>query len=518
MEGHTWIKATHHAVAEPLADRVEAALDRHYRVVALVCCSVWFVSTAASSYAKPFWHDELDTILIARLPSFHAVWSAIQAHADLSAPLNTLLTHGVHALFGIGRLTMRLPALTGTALMIAALFLFVRRRTGTSLAIAAAVLPSYTAAYRYAYEARGYGLMMGFFALALYGWAEAARGRRRALHIPVMVMALSAGYWSHYFAVFALVPICAGEIVRLVRERRADVTIWAAAGASLLALVPLADLLGASRHEAPSFWRHAVVADISETYAFVFNSLLNWWVIFGALLALGFAAFARWRPSAAPASRRLPMHEAAAIVACLLLPVVEVIAAMMTTGVFVPRYALPLVVGVGLGLPLAIWRIGRDARGDMAFALVVAISFGITGYRALRNAPAAYVDPIDGRPLLGASLREPKPVVVTGGLMFLQLWYYTPPELRGRLWYLADPEAAIKRTGSATIDRGLLALAKWTPVNVSDYASFVNRYDGFRVYTAGSGWLLNRLEGEDCVIEQVGAELGGRLLVVRCPR
>ena len=48
------------------------------------------------------------------------------------------------------------------------------------------------------------------------------------------------------------------------------------------------------------------------------------------------------------------------------------------------------------------------------------------------------------------SLSDPSPfsaaVVITGGLMFLQLWYYTPPTLRGRLWYLADPTEAYKYT------------------------------------------------------------------------
>ena len=68
--------------------------------------------------------------------------------------------------------------------------------------------------------------MLGFVALALHAWAEAAAGRRRARHLPLMALSLGATYWSHYFAIFALAPLCAGELVRLVRNRRADGAPW----------------------------------------------------------------------------------------------------------------------------------------------------------------------------------------------------------------------------------------------------------------------------------------------------
>lgn len=523
---------------ESLAARIEAALDRRHRLIAIILCAAWLAATMASSISKPFWHDEICTILVARLPSLDVIWRALGDGIDFSAPLNTLLTRGSHALFGIGRISTRLPALAGTALMIAVLFVFVRRRAGTSVAIAAVVLPSYTAAYRYAYEARGYGLMLGFVALALHAWAEAAAGRRRARHLPLMALSLGAAYWSHYFAIFALAPLCAGELVRLVRNRRADVALWGAAASSLLALIPLLGFLRASRLQAPRFWHHASLADIGETYAFVFHSLFEPWVIGGALLALGLATLVRVTQSRAPAPtppatstaasasaastlqtpRRLPMHEAAAIGVCLLLPVIEVIAALLTSGVFVPRYALPLVIGASLAISLGLWRLGRTALGDVVFALLLTAASGYTVFHSVWRAPVPFVSPFGRRPLLAASLHDPRPVAVTGGLMFLQLWYYTPPALRGRLWYLADPDAAARHTGSDTIDRGLLALARWTPVNVADYASFVGKHAEFRVYAAGSGWLLDQWSIDGGVAEQIGAEPGARLLDVHGPR
>ena len=96
---------------ESLAARIEAALDRRHRLIAIILCAAWLAATMASSSSKPFWHDELCTILVARLPSLDVIWRALGDGIDLSAPLNTLLTRGSHALFGIGRISTRLPAL-----------------------------------------------------------------------------------------------------------------------------------------------------------------------------------------------------------------------------------------------------------------------------------------------------------------------------------------------------------------------------------------------------------------------
>jgi hypothetical protein len=76
--------------------------------------------------------------------------------------------------------------------------------------------------------------------------------------------------------------------------------------------------------------------------------------------------------------------------------------------------------------------------------------------------------------------------------------------------YLADPESARRFTGSDTIDRGYLALARWVPLPVMSYAEFVSRQRAFTVYAAGSGWLIARLEEDGASLELAGAEAGGR--------
>ncbi len=510
-------------VAESFAARVAAALDRLQWLILILLVAAWLAATATAARLKPFWHDEIYTILLARLPSTEAVWAAMGDGADLSAPLNTLLTRGVHAVAGVGHVSTRLPALAGTVLMIAVLFAFVRRRADAAMGAAAVVLVSYTAAYRYSYEARGYGLMLGFFMLALFCWAEAASGKRRMLHVPLMAIALAGSYWSHYFGVFALAPIGAGELLRATRRGRPDAAVWLAAIASLLAIVPLLGLVQTAQAQSDRFWSRAAFSDIRVTYAFVLHELFNRRLRLAALAAVAVCAlgYMTRAPGIRPQvrSRGLPAHEYAAIVTCLLLPILEIAGAVATSGIFVTRYALPLVIGAALALPLGIWQLAGGTRlAPLVFALVLTTGFGTHVYASLTGLSTAFVSPVNQRHVLTSALHEPKPVVVTGGLMFLQLWNYTVPADRGRLWYLADPREAYKYTGADTIDRGLIALGRWAPVNVAEYHSFTTRHSEFHVYTAGSGWLLNRLAEDGVAIEEIAREPGGKLLLVRIAR
>ena len=510
-------------IAETLAARVADALDRLHWLILVLLVAAWLAATVSAARLKPFWYDELFTILLARLPSTRAVWAALGDGIDLSAPLNTLVTHGVYAVVGAGHVSARLPPLAGTVLMLAVLFAFVRRRAGAAMGAAAVVLVSFTAAYRYSYEARGYGLMLGFFMLALFCWAEAASGRRRVLYVPLMAVAVAGSYWSHYFGVFALVPIGVGELVRAARRRRPDAAVWLAAIASLLAIVPLLGFLHAAEAESARFWSRAAFSNVGVTYGFVLHELFNRRLLLAALAAVAVYALDLMtraqvmRPQVQ--YRGLPAHEYAAIGTCLLLPVIEIAAAVATSGVFVPRYALPLVIGAALAISLGMsLLVGGTRPAAAVFALVLVTGFGTDVYASLRLSSMAFVSPIDQRPVLTSALHEPKPVVVTGGLMFLQLWYYTEPTARVRLVYLSDPREAYKYTGADTIDRGLIALARRAPINVEAYDRFTSKYPEFHVYTAGAGWLLTRLTDDKVPVDEVAREPGGKLLLVRTAR
>jgi hypothetical protein len=496
---------------EDLAGRASAWLDRHALVAFAIVGLLTAVTTVAIAASKPLWHDEIYTVLLARLGAAD-LWTANLSGVDLSPPLNTLLTHFVISVAGAGHVAVRLPALLGFWVAVAVIFEFVRRRSNAVTALAAALLPGFTGGYRYSYEARGYGLMMGFAALSLFAWSEAAAGRRRGLYMPLLVVALAAGYWTHFYGLFAVVPVIAGEIVRTLDNRRIDWAIWSALGVSVLALIPLLPLVAAAGALAPTFWGKAALRDVFPTYAFLLNALLDFAFLAGLLALIVVAISHRlWRSHVT--QPKLPRHEVAAVTLCVGLPAIQIAAAVVTTGVFVPRYALLAVPGLCIAIALVIIRLTRWHVAQIITAAVLAVSFA---------APAtfrpSFTNPARQRPALMRLLAQDHRVAVTGGLIYLQLWYYTPPAMREHLYYLADPAAALTLTGSDSIDRGFLGLAQWCRLNVVKPETFTDMNPEFRVYAAGSGWLLDWLHAHNAGIEELDTELGAPILAVRIRR
>lgn len=467
--------------------------------------------------AKPFWHDEIYTILLARLPSLADTWRASADGADLSPPLNLWLTRAAHVPTGVGLISTRLPALLGFFVAMVSVFTVLRRRAGTAAAVTGALTLFFTAGFRYAAEARGYGVMMGLCGITFYAWTEAAVGRRRRLYVPALGVALAASVWNHYFGVLVFVPIAVGEAVRFLQRRRFDLPVAAAiAGAMILAL-PLYPLMTVAAAQRSSFWAgRATTPGIPEIYRFLLAPMLEPAFLTTVAVVIAFTGVAAiWRRSMPGEERRVPAHEAAAVAAGVAIPILGLVLAWAIAGVLVPRYLLSAIVPIGVALPLMLWR--ANTRRSPAEALACALLIILVASGFARD-PPAFRHPVADRPALLNSLKTPGPTVVSSSLQYLQLWYYTPPELKGRMVYLADPPEALRLSGSDTIDRGYVALSRWTSVTVEPYESFVARHPTFRVYEAGSGWLLVKLETSRASIEEIGRDSGGRLFQVTLSR
>jgi len=492
-----------------------AFLDRHRLPVLALFSLAFFVVVAAHAAAKPFWHDEIYTVLLARLPSARTQWAALRDGVDLAPPLNGFATRAVRAVAGSGPIAARVPAMIGFWVMLLAIYAVVRRRGNATLALAAAFIPFFTAAYRYSDEARPYGLMMAFAALAWLAWAEAARGTRRAQFLPILGVALAAGLWNHYFAALVFLPIAAGELVRSIRDRRIDRSMWLVILGALAAAAPLYPLLRDATSQTRHFWARPSIADVAGTYRFLFATLASGFAGWTLLAIAALIVFSLFRPAErVPALEPIPAHEVAAAAVAVLLPAIGVGLALIVSGAFVPRYAVPTTTAVSVVLPLTVARMARRAPlVDVVLLAALVVAYGVSALAPI----ARPEDPIAARPLLVRSLEMPGRTVAAGQLWFLQLWFYAPAALKPRVVYLADPDLALRYTGSDVVDRNYVALARWTPVPIERFDTFVDRNAGFRVYSAGAGWLLDGLRDHGAILETAGSEAGGQLYQVTMP-
>jgi hypothetical protein len=492
-------------------------MDR-YRYVGLALFTAAFVATTlVNARAKPLWHDEIFTIVIADLPSVSGTWSAFRDGIDLSPPLTALATRMTQGPTGAGPVASRLPSIAAFWVASLLVFAIVRRRANTAMALAAALLLCHTAAYRFAIEARGYSLALAGSVMACYGWLEAASGRRRPVHLVLLATGLAAAVWAHYFAVLTALPIVAGEAVRAWRDRRVDWGVAGALGAAAAATLPLVPLATAGVSQAGTFWTRQASAGISETYFFLIAPLLEW-ILFPAAAIVAIAAAARtFRKRTTPKepTRALPAHELAAGSVVLALPALAVLLGALGPGM-VPRYAVFATAAMAAAVAIAIWQASsRPALVAGLLCATFAVSFGQSVADSLRPGRPPFVHPVQSRPLFMQSLQTHDPLVVSSGLWFLQLWYYATPDQRARLLYIGDPALARELTGSDTLDRGYLGLSTITGIRVSSYRDFTASHPDFFIYSVGSHWLPDKLRHDRADIEEIAREPGGVLFRVR---
>jgi Dolichyl-phosphate-mannose-protein mannosyltransferase len=504
---------------ERLADRLACVLERRAVAVIGVLTAIGLSVSALAALRKPFWHDEIVTILVSRLP-LRMIWAAGRDGVDFFPPLTDVVTHGIGLVFGVGPIVTRLPAIASFWATSLIVFAIVRRRSNTTVAATALLLPCLTEAFQYSYEARGYALMLALFAASLFAWSEAARGHRRELYLPLLAILLAAGMWNHYFAVLSILPLAAGELMRVARSHRPDWPMYASILAGGLLALPLAPLMYAAAYGSPSHLDLAGVASLLPgTYQRLIGFLegRRFQALFALVIALGVAERIR-RGSSSPGGRALPGHEIAAGLTCLLIPAAAMFLGAASGAIYI-RYALPFVVGLAIVGPLLAWWLSASLVGDVLVAVVVAVTVAQVGVRGIVQAHIAGPQPVQPHPLLGSGLEGLDPIVLTD-VDYLQTWYYEPPESRSRLWYIADPVGVVE-TGTfatPTMDRNLLALRRYAPVGVTDYSSFVRNTPRFLLFSRWDGhWLPRRLSQDGGRLTRIGGDARGPVFEVVLP-
>jgi hypothetical protein len=479
-----------------VAEAVNEWMDRRgWLPLQLAFAAVLLLIFSARASVTPFWHDEVYTVLTSALP-LQTLWMGLLDGLDLMPPLNTLLTGLVHRLIEPGEIVSRLPsmaAVTGAALLA---YLLVRRRANAAAAWSAALLLCCTMAFRYAYEARGYGLTIGCFAVALYAWAESAAGRARLRNLALLPLAIAAGIWAHYYAVLALAPILAGEAVRWARSRQPDIGMLSALGISAVLVVPLVPLIASNAPRTSTFWTTVRPPDVGDVYSFVLGALAGRaFLVVAAIVAVIIVVGAVRERGVTAEARHIPGHELAAGLVCLAIPAAGFLLGMsIGRGVFVERYVLFATSGIAVVVPLAVWRLGpRSGLAEAALLTMLTVMFGRIGWETLQVRRSGLRTPLEDRPMLARVLNQEAKVLVTGGIDYLPLWYYGSAAQRRTMAYLAHPGAELDRTGSNTVDENYLALSRQTDIGVVNADAFLAAHRRFRLYLRAPEWILPSL-------------------------
>jgi Dolichyl-phosphate-mannose-protein mannosyltransferase len=471
-------------------DRQAKRIESRGLLLFVAISIVYWVFTLALARRKLMWNDELYTYYIALLPSMHDVWAALKAGGEQTPPLFYIITRASLALAGVNEIAMRLPEMIAFWAMSGCLFVLVWRRGSGWSASCAAALPLVTSAYYYSFEARPYGLVLGFGAAALLCWQTIALGRRGRLAALIgLALSLAAAGSSHYYGVFLILPIALGEAARTAIRRRIDAAVWAALGLSTLPLAFELPLIKASRAYSGTFWSPPQWLMVPDFYQdLLAPAVLPTLALLVASLAYGVLAADTPLPEK-DARNAPPIDELTAVAGFVLLPFIGVVVAKTVTGAFVNRYVSSAVLGfavlAGLGVAFAF---RRSAAMRLVVAATVVAWFALSQTRELLQ-PTGFSLPVSRtsitRPTewVAAVPNRTLPLVVADPHTFLVLSHYGSPEIKSRIVYLADPSLALKHLGHNSVERGMLDLVKpWFRLHVVPFDDFAAHHSRFLVY------------------------------------
>jgi len=474
----------------------------------LIFSAVYFLSEICANAHRSFWFDEFFASYLADLPSFGSIWSLIGQGIELNPPLPFWIIWIVHHTVGRGEIMSRMPAVIGFWVMCLCLYHFVRRRTDTLHGFIGLLLPLFTYTAWNANEARGYGMLLGFSGLALLCWQTYADHVRRPIALVGLAVGIAGAVSCHYHAVYLAGALALGEAIRTADRKRVDVPVWVA---FVLGVSPLAfylPLIRTAQKALHTFWTPPLADFLYSSYADLLGPITIVLFLFLALLARSpDLDRVEWRPAA------FPRHELAVALALFAMPLVLYLSTYVATMGFYTRYVQEVVIGAVIIAAVFVYRIGGSSRSFRELWVSLLVCFCFVPWAIWQVSKIVLMPPAGHRILYSLDLaKEPGwPVVVDSDNDFLASYHYASPEVRARLFMLADAPSAVRYNGGDTAMRSLELAQTFRDLHVVDYHKFISEHRVFLLArTKGASWITQKLlaDGADLRLLELRKELG----------
>lgn len=472
-------------------------------LVFVLLSSLYFIDTLLRASLKAFWVDELLTVYLCRLPSFHDTWTAVLHGCDFNPPLFYLLTRGSERLFGEGLIATRLPAILGFWIFGTCLYAFASRRVGRACGCVAALIPVFTLAHYYASEARPYGLVLGCCGLMLVCWQRTREVQQfSSPKTYLCLLGLSASFLiallCHAFSVYLLIPFLLAESYSAIAKRRVHLATCAALLLPLAFVVPVYLPIF---HSLKSFnLRYEVLhpqISLQHSVLLIFSPAL-------VILLTGIALLA-WQTSRpqrddepADTPPRLSAEELVLSLAFLLLPSAGILVSRFNHGQYHDRYFISCTAGFALLLAQLI-SLGRQssrlaATCIAAMVLLLAGDSALAARARLVGSDIVQAEPVSKFPFTASPSRPLErnyafrddtsqlDILVTDERNNLYLFYYAPEATRRRIVFASPKADSFMLTTFRLLDQ-------WANLNVrtASYPQFFATHKEFLVYASDSG-------------------------------
>ncbi len=489
----------------------------------LATAGIWVVilytalRNVLAAATRPFWYDELCTLAVARQLDLSAMWKAFGQAYDSGTPLFWLVEHVFGRLVANPEIAYRLPSILSFGCVLLCLFVFVRRRSGATVAFLSAIVPILTPMYRpYAIEARGYGLVLASISIALVCYQRAPRW----FWVFLMGLSLVAAEAFHYYAFFAFFPFGLAELTWMAKKREFRWSVWLALFAGFLPLAAgWSHLMQVKHFYGVHFWGQPSLRTTAGAYGWFLKTSAP----VGIAMATVLSVAALWMvlvPEFSGIKERNGSdnhsHEPMLIVGFLSLLWVELVVTKVVHGSLTERYALATVLGLALATGCVVGVLGRRSIVLLSIFLLVGILLQEGFSRPTeRNHLGKLESPAESvEALVGEVGYSDLPIVVSDGHDYVQVAYYTSPEWSKRFVGLVDPPSSVAYAGNDTLDLQMFALQCCLALQVYQFQAFAPGHSRFLLYSSGVDefdWWPRRLRRDGYRLEVLALEKGQTL-------
>ena len=490
-------------------------------VIALAIYSVF--RNLMQAAVRPLWFDEILTLVVSRQPNLTAIWNALKAGVDGNPPLFYLIERVASNLSSNEMLAFRLISALAFACTFIFLYIFVQKRSGARVAFICAVLIFVTPLNnKYSLEARPYSLLVACLALALVCYQRLPAARWTV----GLLLSLSLAESLHYYAVLACFPFFFAEIVHVFATSRIRYWVWLSLFGSLIPALISAPLLVNLRHSyAEHIWARPELMLIPMSYGGYFRLNALWGLAIAIISFLVvIAAWARGRTQ-----RELtgeieiaPASEHALVLGFLALPLVGVVAARIAHGGAADRYYLPAILGIAIAFSYVLSKVTPAGFQLVAALILIAVAFQEADVvRAVLRNPHGTDSRAPVLSLLSDAIaREDLPLVLSNAGGYVELSHVAQQSLNQRMVTLVDPPNAVVYAGTDTVDRLVIELKSYVPMQVYDFKPFAAAHPVFLLYSDGTpfDWWPSRLIHDGAQVELVAKQGGGTLYRVALNR
>jgi Dolichyl-phosphate-mannose-protein mannosyltransferase len=469
---------------------IAALVQAHRRVCVLVLLILIAIAATAQSALKPFWWDELASYDIAQLPTASDVWSFFRAGLDTPSPVPTLVVHAALHAIGTSEVQVRFPFEAGYLLMCLCLYGIVARRYGAAWGLAAMLMPAISGSFYFASELRAYGIILGALGAAIYCWQGIPPGRwARRLGIAGVFAGCTIAIACHIFSIFVLIPFGVAQLVRDRGNRRIDFPVWLALALSPVSLIPeWPGMQTAHRTYAGVFWSKPHSGEILFSYSYAMGI---GWTVAVILVLLAWPAIKHRFPALLEESHdngfdaaEWTLFAALALMPWFVWPLSHLI------GVYVPRYVLPLMMGVVLlvvaGSAEALKR-SRFAGCAMALAFLLAFAHDkLPEVRSAWHSRGSRSAALARQPWIAALEANPLPIVAPTTPAYSEMQHYLPPQLEQRLTYTLNTPDAISQEEGRDAQLSMRLFTTRLPLHVEEFSDYAREHPSFLLLVKGA--------------------------------